>query len=380
MSRRQPSGRLDQHRAATAAQVQELLVALQGGPVQLPPPDAQFAAQSGVQVDAGLGDQGCPRGCQRFPSRPPPAGGQAAGRACGAEQRRERWSVNAVARPPDVRQREVFPVVGHARSVTGSVAGRLVEMSPETRMIGLVPAGWPARRVASCLPGADRGSRRSRGGQVRGGGPCDVPRSTGYACTRRVSKPSTSLFGRSNRPAGTSSTPSSAAAGRRVGHRVHDTVERRRCRDHARGIGPCRAAQSRSAGGGTSDRLVGVRGRGAQDAAVVTAHRRGPPRRLRPPRDAVDGLPSAARRCLADGHRGRSPEGIAEQRSDGGVHVGLQRDRPAGDLLPVHHDEATGLPVGIQIVAAPWREDLLLQVSHTLELVLPWAGRRPAVS
>ncbi|MET7665955.1 amidase [Streptomyces sp. NPDC005463] len=48
--------------------------------------------------------------------------------------------------------------------------------------------------------------------------------------------------------------------------------------------------------------------------------------------------------------------------------------------LPVHHDEATGLPVGIQIVAAPWREDLLLQVSRTLELALPWAGRRPTVS
>ncbi|MEV6703379.1 amidase [Streptomyces sp. NPDC051453] len=48
--------------------------------------------------------------------------------------------------------------------------------------------------------------------------------------------------------------------------------------------------------------------------------------------------------------------------------------------LPVHHDEATGLPVGVQIVAAPWREDLLLQVSRTLELALPWAGRRPAVS
>ncbi|GAA0272806.1 amidase [Streptomyces polychromogenes] len=45
--------------------------------------------------------------------------------------------------------------------------------------------------------------------------------------------------------------------------------------------------------------------------------------------------------------------------------------------LPVHHDEATGLPVGVQLVAAPWREDLLLQVSRTLELALPWAGRRP---
>ncbi|MDJ0375194.1 amidase [Streptomyces sp. H10-C2] len=48
--------------------------------------------------------------------------------------------------------------------------------------------------------------------------------------------------------------------------------------------------------------------------------------------------------------------------------------------LPVHHDEATGLPVGIQIVAAPWREDLLLQVSRTLELAHPWSGRRPPVS
>ncbi|MEU8713967.1 amidase family protein [Streptomyces sp. NPDC048663] len=45
--------------------------------------------------------------------------------------------------------------------------------------------------------------------------------------------------------------------------------------------------------------------------------------------------------------------------------------------LPLHHDEATGLPVGVQLVAAPWREDLLLQVSRTLEPALPWSGRRP---
>ncbi|MFE2062693.1 amidase [Streptomyces sp. NPDC059467] len=47
--------------------------------------------------------------------------------------------------------------------------------------------------------------------------------------------------------------------------------------------------------------------------------------------------------------------------------------------LPVHHDEATGLPVGVQLVAAPWREDLLLQVSRTLELAHGWADRRPPV-
>ncbi|MFF7371134.1 amidase [Streptomyces tricolor] len=45
--------------------------------------------------------------------------------------------------------------------------------------------------------------------------------------------------------------------------------------------------------------------------------------------------------------------------------------------VPVHHDEATGLPVGVQIVAAPWREDLLLQASRILELAHPWTTRRP---
>jgi amidase len=45
--------------------------------------------------------------------------------------------------------------------------------------------------------------------------------------------------------------------------------------------------------------------------------------------------------------------------------------------VPIHHDHSTGLPVGIQIVAAPWREDLLLQVARTLELTHPWADRRP---
>ena len=47
--------------------------------------------------------------------------------------------------------------------------------------------------------------------------------------------------------------------------------------------------------------------------------------------------------------------------------------------LPIHHDEPTGLPVGVQIVAAPWREDLLLQVARTLEQAHPWTDRRPTL-
>ncbi|MGW7261211.1 amidase family protein [Streptomyces sp. NPDC054834] len=48
--------------------------------------------------------------------------------------------------------------------------------------------------------------------------------------------------------------------------------------------------------------------------------------------------------------------------------------------IPIHHGDSTGLPVGIQIVAAPWREDLLLQVARALELAHPWADRCPPVS
>jgi amidase len=48
--------------------------------------------------------------------------------------------------------------------------------------------------------------------------------------------------------------------------------------------------------------------------------------------------------------------------------------------IPIHHDDATGVPVGVQIIAAPWREDLLLQVSRSLELAHPWTDRRPPVS
>jgi amidase len=46
--------------------------------------------------------------------------------------------------------------------------------------------------------------------------------------------------------------------------------------------------------------------------------------------------------------------------------------------LPLHWTPA-GLPVGVQLVAAYGREDLLIQVAAQLEQAAPWAGRRPAV-
>jgi len=47
--------------------------------------------------------------------------------------------------------------------------------------------------------------------------------------------------------------------------------------------------------------------------------------------------------------------------------------------LPLHVS-ASGLPVGVQIVAAPWRDDRLLQVASHLEALAPWAQRLPVVA
>jgi amidase len=47
--------------------------------------------------------------------------------------------------------------------------------------------------------------------------------------------------------------------------------------------------------------------------------------------------------------------------------------------LPVYQAES-GLPVGVQVVASPWREDLLLQLGTQLEQALPWHDRHPGLS
>ena len=47
--------------------------------------------------------------------------------------------------------------------------------------------------------------------------------------------------------------------------------------------------------------------------------------------------------------------------------------------LPLHWNDA-GLPIGVQLVAAYGREDLLLRVASQLEAAQPWTHRRPSVS
>ncbi|MEJ7721975.1 MAG: amidase family protein [Ilumatobacteraceae bacterium] len=47
--------------------------------------------------------------------------------------------------------------------------------------------------------------------------------------------------------------------------------------------------------------------------------------------------------------------------------------------LPLH-TSTEGLPMGVQLVAAPAREDRLLQVAAQLESAMPWADRHPATA
>jgi amidase len=44
--------------------------------------------------------------------------------------------------------------------------------------------------------------------------------------------------------------------------------------------------------------------------------------------------------------------------------------------LPLHAT-AEGLPIGVQLVAGPWDEALLIRVASQLEQAVPWSGRRP---
>ncbi len=47
--------------------------------------------------------------------------------------------------------------------------------------------------------------------------------------------------------------------------------------------------------------------------------------------------------------------------------------------LPLYHGD-DGLPIGVQLIGPPAREEVLLALGHQLEQALPWAGRTPALA
>jgi amidase len=120
--------------------------------------------------------------------------------------------------------------------------------------------------------------------------------------------------------------------------------------------------------------------------------------------EAVESLRAWSRRMAewwepADGRRGfdllltptmaRPPAPLGEIRSDDADGALLAATPYAAFTVPfnvtgqpamsVPLHWATGLPIGVQLVAATGREDVLLRIAAQLEAAQPWSGRRPAV-
>jgi amidase len=78
---------------------------------------------------------------------------------------------------------------------------------------------------------------------------------------------------------------------------------------------------------------------------------------------------------------GRGPDPMAHYRRSGHFTPYTAIVNVTGQpaiSLPVAETE-DGLPVGVQLIGAPAREDVVLQVALALEQAMPWAARRPSL-
>jgi amidase len=92
--------------------------------------------------------------------------------------------------------------------------------------------------------------------------------------------------------------------------------------------------------------------------------------------------PGLGRRPVATGEiHGRGPDPWGHYRRSGAFTPYTAIVNVTGlpaIMLPLYHG-ADGLPTGVQLIAPPEREDLLLALAAQLERALPWAGRSPAL-
>ena len=93
--------------------------------------------------------------------------------------------------------------------------------------------------------------------------------------------------------------------------------------------------------------------------------------------------PALARRPVRIGEiHGRGPDPWENYRRSGDFTPYTAIFNVTGQpaiMLPLYHGE-DGLPIAIQLIAPPAREDLLLSLAAQLEAALPWAQRRPELA
>jgi amidase len=91
--------------------------------------------------------------------------------------------------------------------------------------------------------------------------------------------------------------------------------------------------------------------------------------------------PGLARRPVLTGEiHGRGPDPWGHYRRSGAFTPYTAIVNVMGSpaiMLPLYHGD-DGLPIGVQFIGPPAREDLLLSLAAQLERALPWAGRVPA--